>query len=180
MYKGKKVRLRELRLSELDVITEYVNNYDVYSSFTDSAPKAKTYEFQKMWMEAQSGRSDIVSFAIADIETDKFIGTCQLRGIDMRNYVATLSIIIAGNNSGKGYGTDAVNQLLRFGFLELNLNRIQLEVYEDNKAAIALYEKCGFKKEGIKSSQIYRQGKYCTQIVYSILRKEYKYDLLTD
>ena len=178
MYIGNKVNLRELRLSELENILKYVNDYDNYSSFTDSAPVAKIEEFQKRWLLCQNDREDIVSFAIADKDSDAFIGTCQLRAIDLKNYCATLSIIIAGShNSGKGYGYDAVMQLLRFGFYELNLNRIQLDVYDDNISAIKLYEKCGFKKEGIKSSQIYRKGNYSTQIVYSILRKEFIYDI---
>lgn len=177
MYKGMKTTLREVRIDELPKITEYVNNYEAYSSFTESAPRPKSYEYQKLWYEKTIIREDIITFAIAEKETDRFIGTCQLRNIDRLNQVAMLSIIIGdSSSSGKGYGTDALTQLLRFAFLELNLERVELDVYEDNKGAIALYEKCGFKKEGVRKDQVYRNGHYSSQIAYSILKEEFKYE----
>lgn len=178
MYIGDKIKLRELKSEDLNEIMKYVNDYNLYSSFTDSAPLPKTVEFQRLWMENQISNENIITFAIANKDTDDFIGTCQLREIDMQNYLATLSIIIGtSENSGKGYGTDAIKQLLRFAFLELNLNRVQLEVYEDNFPAIRLYEKCGFVREGAKTEQIFRRGKYSTQIVYSILKEDFSYDI---
>lgn len=174
MYKNKNILLRELRLDELDKILNYVNDYEIYSSFTDSAPTPKTYEFQKEWLLYENKREDVITFAIASIEDDGFLGTCQLRGIDLFNEVATLSIIIGSkNHSGKGYGKEAVDLLLNYGFNELNLNRIELSVYEDNIKAIKLYEKCGFTKEGVRREHIYRKSTYHNQFIYSILKDEF-------
>lgn len=173
MYSGKTTVLRELREEDLKDITLYVNDYDIYSDFTDSAPFPKTIEFQRKWME-NSSSDKIRTFAIEIRETHEFIGTCQLRAIDVINKSATLSIIIGKKNvHGKGYGSDAMQLLLRYGFMELNLNRITLQVYSDNKGAIRLYEKSGFIKEGILKKEIYRKGRYFDQLTYGLTREDF-------
>ena len=53
---------------------------------------------------------------------------------------------------GKGFGTDAMNALVDFGFGELGLQRVGLTVAPDNERAIRSYEKCGFVREGIRAA----------------------------
>src|SRR5437879_9941124 len=48
----------------------------------------------------------------------------------------------------RGYGTDAVRTLCRFGFREMNLHRISLHVYDFNPRGVMVYEKVGFREEG--------------------------------
>lgn len=172
MYYGKKVMLRELRESDLPDIMEYVNDYETYSTFTDSAPRPKTEEFQKCWI-AGSTREDLLTFAIADKETGEFAGTIQLRDINRRARRSLFSIVLKPSAQGRGYGTDALRVLLRFAFDELNLHKITLVVYEGNEGGRRLYEKVGFQYEGTLREQVYRQGHYHDQLVYSILASEF-------
>ena len=172
LYYGKKVKLRELRPQDLPDIMEYVNDYDTYSTFTDSVPRPKTEAFQTCWMEG-STREDLLTFAIADIETGEFAGTIQLREINHRARRSLFSIILKPGAQGKGYGTDALRVLLRFAFDEMNLHKITLLVYENNESGRRLYEKVGFQYEGTLRQQIYRQGEYHNQLVYSILSSEF-------
>lgn len=172
MYNGKKVMLRELRPQDLPYIMEYVNDYDTYSPFTDSAPRPKTEEFQTSWMEG-STREDMITFAIADLETLEFLGTCQLREINRACHRSLFSIILKPSAQGKGYGSDALRTLLRFAFEELNLHKVTLMVYESNEGGRRLYEKVGFTFEGTLRQEVYRRGKYENQLVYSILEKEF-------
>ena len=58
----------------------------------------------------------------------------------------------------RGYGTEAVRLLLRFGFLTLNLNNIRLTVHSFNERAIRCYEKCGFKRCGYWPDSWYHDG----------------------
>jgi RimJ/RimL family protein N-acetyltransferase len=73
----------------------------------------------------------------------------------------------------KGYGADAIRTLLRFGFDEMNLNRVDLTVDEDHAAAIACYRKCGFVEEGRMRQAHYTRGRYVDWIVMGILREEF-------
>ncbi len=172
MYHGKKVTLRAMRPQDLPYIMEYVNDYETYSSFTDSAPMPKTEAFQTLWME-HATREDLITFAIADRTTDEFLGTIQLRDINRACHRSLFSIILRPDTRGKGYGTDALRVLLQFAFSELNLHKVTLTVYEGNEGGKRLYEKCGFQYEGRLRQQVYRQGHYHNQLVYSILEREF-------
>lgn len=74
---------------------------------------------------------------------------------------------------GKGYGTETTTLLIRYGFLELNLNRIQTQDMEENIGGWRADEKAGFKYEGTLREAIPRFGTYHNIRVYSILRSEF-------
>ena len=76
-------------------------------------------------------------------------------------------------NYDKGYGTEATKLMLNHAFNNLNLNRIYLKVLEDNPRAIKIYDKCGFKKEGVLRSAVYKNGSYKNLIIMSILKEEF-------
>ncbi|MCH2232515.1 MAG: GNAT family N-acetyltransferase, partial [Crocinitomicaceae bacterium] len=74
---------------------------------------------------------------------------------------------------GKGLGTIATNEIIKYGFHRLNLNRIMLTVSEPNKGGVRAYEKVGFKFEGRLRKACYRDGKFHDKIIMSILKSEY-------
>jgi RimJ/RimL family protein N-acetyltransferase len=73
----------------------------------------------------------------------------------------------------KGYGTDAMQVILRYGFQELNLRRIALDVFEYNPRAIRSYEKVGFVHEGRVREYLWREGRRWDLIYMGILREEW-------
>jgi RimJ/RimL family protein N-acetyltransferase len=77
------------------------------------------------------------------------------------------------NYWSKGYGTDAMNVLLRFAFIEINLRRVTLTVFEYNPRAIRSYEKAGFRHEGRKRQLLHREGKRWDELYMGILREEW-------
>lgn len=62
-------------------------------------------------------------------------------------------------NRGKDIGYFATTEILKHAFNNVNLNRIKLGVLESNTRALKLYEKIGFKREGVKRQSIYKNGK---------------------
>ena len=64
--------------------------------------------------------------------------------------------------------------VLNFGFGIYNLHRIELQVYSFNKRAIHVYEKLGFKREGVLRDYLYFNNQYHDAIVMSILETEFK------
>jgi RimJ/RimL family protein N-acetyltransferase len=126
------------------------------------------------WFEAIQQRSDTVIFGIRLITDDRLIGTCQLHGISCVHRGAELQIRLTADDRGKGYGSEAVQLLLQFGFRDLNLNRVYLQVFETNSRAIAVYEKVGFVREGTLRQAAYVNGEYCGVIVMGILREDYE------
>ena len=75
---------------------------------------------------------------------------------------------------GKGFGSDAMRLMLRYGFTELNLHRVSLNVYAYNLRGIRSYEKCGFKHEGRIREFVLRDGQRSDMLHMGILRSEWE------
>ena len=108
-------------------------------------------------------------------KTDVAVGEVVLNEIDWQNRTANFRIsLFAERYFGKGYGSQAIQLILKFGFENLDLHRIELEVYDFNPRARHVYEKVGFVQEGIKRDVLYWEGHYHSAIVMSMLKPEYE------
>ncbi|NHJ40296.1 MAG: GNAT family N-acetyltransferase [Asgard group archaeon] len=175
MFEGEKVRLRSLELSDLDEIMKVWNNLKLRKYLSTPLPFSRNEEEQwirSTWEERNRGNG--YHFAVENKETKEFIGGGGLLGINNIIRSAELGIAIyAEKNWGKGYGTDTMKVLLKFGFDYLNLNRIQLRVVEFNTRGIKTYKKVGFKEVGRFRASHFWEGKYSDQILMDILRDEW-------
>ncbi|MGF7059057.1 GNAT family N-acetyltransferase [Brassicibacter mesophilus] len=114
-------------------------------------------------------------FFIVNKESDEIVGEVVINDIDWKNRSANIRIaIFQEENYNKKYGTDAMLAVLNFGFGIYNLHRIELQVYSFNKRAIHVYEKLGFKREGVLRDYLYFNNQYHDAIVMSILETEFK------
>ena len=128
---------------------------------------------QLQWLESMAKDKNTMMFAV-ETKKGKLIGCTGLTYIDWKNSRAEVSIYIGDKKyKGKGYGTDTLKVLIDYGFRELNLHMLFGEIFEYNRANIRLFEKCGFKKDGVLRHRLYRDGKYWDSIIYSILDKEW-------
>ncbi len=75
-------------------------------------------------------------------------------------HCASIGIMIHKDYQSKGVGTALMKALIDIADNWLMLVRVELTVFEDNEKAIALYEKLGFEKEGVKKLAAIRNGKY--------------------
>lgn len=73
----------------------------------------------------------------------------------------------------KGVGTALMKALIDIADNWLMLVRVELTVFEDNKRAIHLYEKFGFKKEGVKQLAAIRNGKYVNELIMARINPDY-------
>lgn len=74
---------------------------------------------------------------------------------------------------GKGYGEEALKMTLKWAFEEMNMERVTLDHFMDNKIASSLYDKLGFVKEGVMRHGGKKNGQYIDMCLRSILRDEY-------
>ncbi len=114
------------------------------------------------------------TFLICLLADERPIGEVALSDLDLRIGSAELGIFIGEVDEwGKGYGTDAVNAIVGFGFAELRLERIWLNVDTENGRARRAYEKAGFVLEATLRHDRYEGGRYTSGHVMSILRDEW-------
>jgi len=132
---------------------------------------------EERWFEALLGMKDRYFFIIEIQKGEEWvsIGTVDLFRIDWKNRVVYFGITIGEKTCwGQGYGSDATGTALLFAFHELNLNRVELEVFEDNLRAIRCYEKIGFQHEGTRRKAVFKGGSYHNVWLMGILKDEFR------
>jgi RimJ/RimL family protein N-acetyltransferase len=169
---SRRVALTGLVAEDLPVLFRWINDHDLV---IQNAPyRSVTKQQHKQWFEAIQRRKDVKIFAIRLLDSGKLIGSCQLHSIHDIHRSGELQIRLGeANEQHHGYGTEALQLLLRFAFQELNLHRISLQVFRSNEAAIRLYEKAGFVREGTFRRSACIDGEYLDVIVMGLLREEY-------
>lgn len=174
MIRGRRVYLRASERSDIPDFVRWFNDRDTASFLSQRAPLSVPLEerwFDRM-IESQGKTGH--HFVICLLESDQPIGTIGLFNIDFVDGNAGLGIAIGEKRLwGQGLGSDALMAILDFGFGELRLERIWLEVFDFNPRARRSYEKCGFALEGTQRHAVHRRGEFHDVHLMSILRAEW-------
>ena len=173
---GNLVKLRAVEKTDLDDIMKYWNAYESRIGLGGIIPMSSMMEEDWIKRTHEMAKSQKgYAFAIEHKDTKEFLGTCGIEDFNWLARSAVLGIAIHNpENHDKGYGTDAMKCLLKFGFDVLNLNRIELWVMEYNKRAIHIYEKLGFELIGKKRQAHFVQGSYHDIITMDILKTDFE------
>ncbi|MNO50178.1 putative ribosomal N-acetyltransferase YdaF [compost metagenome] len=172
---GNKITLREYRMEDLDHIRSWVNDEEITRTLSEIFIYPQTLHgtesFLRMILE---GKTDSKGFVISEKDTLEYIGQIDLHKLNWLNRSAVIGIVIGRKDLlGQGYGREAISLLQKFAFETLNLNRLELEVYDFNERGRRCYASCGFKEEGRFRQKIFKNGKYCDVVVMSVLAEEY-------
>ena len=174
LLRGQVVRLTALRKHDVATIVRWEED-TTFLRLLDSGPaRPRTEETISAWLDEVDKATNELMFAIRLIDDEDLIGTVGFDGIEWSNQAAGFAIGLGDrSNWGKGYGAEATQLALVFAFNELGLHRLQLTVFSYNHRAIALYEKCGFKREGVFREYIRRDGQRYDMYLYGLLRQEW-------
>lgn len=115
-----------------------------------------------------------VGFSIATRSDDRLIGHVVLYGATVAARGATLAIILGPDSVGQGFGTDALRLIVRYGFHELGLHRIGLQVWSYNSRALSAYRKVGFVEEGRRREVVFHQGRFYDEVLMGLLASEWQ------
>ena len=174
IIRGEKVYLRPLERDDLDVGMRAINDREISDLVGFDMPFSKA--MSEKWFEDEvmkrHGEREFF-FAICELGSGDLIGQCGFH-----NYApgvrAEVGIFLLPEFTGRGFGTDAMNALVDYGFGELGLERIGLHVSPGNDRAIRSYEKSGFTHEGRLRSFRRRRGEIVDDLVMSIVRKDWQ------
>jgi RimJ/RimL family protein N-acetyltransferase len=177
LFQGKLVRLSSEdpqvmaeALARWNQNSEYFRQLDSDPAHLWSANKLKEW-FEK---NLDSVLPNHMDFGIRTLVGDKLIGFIAFDGLNWNDRDSYVAIGIGEPDFwSKGYGSDAMRLMLRYGFTELNLHRISLTVFEQNPRGIRSYEKCGFKHEGRIREFLLRDGKRSDMLHMGILREDW-------
>ncbi|MFS1513744.1 GNAT family protein [Chengkuizengella sp. SCS-71B] len=168
LFEGEKLKLTSIRETDISHILKWYENADFLNLFTAEAAFPKQASEIKKWIDSTD--SNEYRFAVRLIDSDQIIGVIEIDGILWNHRTAWLSMAIGDKqNWSKGFGTEMLTLALRYAFSELNLYRLQLTVFSYNERAITLYEKLGFKKEGVYREFLERHDMF----LYGLLKDEH-------
>ncbi|MED1797459.1 GNAT family N-acetyltransferase [Brevibacillus porteri] len=174
LFQSEKIYLRKMTGEDVDVYHTWRNDVEVMRT---TSPSMDVYTWDdtsgfvnQVILQASSSKS----YMIVDSHTNRPIGITSLIQIDLKNRNAECIIDIGEKEFwGKGYAREALKLLLDYAFLEMNLHRVSLRVFSFNEKAIKLYDKLGFKQEGISRQFLFREGKWHDLVHMGILQQEY-------
>lgn len=177
LWRGKLVRLCAIEAERDAPIVARWSRDSEYRRLRSSAPARPIMatQIKHGWEADGEMRMGAVSLAIRTLAEDQWIGTVLLDGICWNHGFGWLGIGIGEREFwGRGYGTEAVQIILRYAFTELNLWRVSLSVLAANPRARRAYEKCGFVVEGRVRGLAHIDGERIDEVFMGILRDEWE------
>ena len=99
----------------------------------------------------------------------KLIGIMEL-SIDPKNEKAEAGYWLAKEHWNKGLVTEALHEVIRFGFEDLKLNKIYATHHPNNPGSGKVMQKCGMKLEGVLQEEIRKGDRFIDLVRYSILK----------
>lgn len=173
LIEGKKIYLRPYEPGDVEVLYPalYLSETRRLTGTKQIFSKAGAAAF----IEKMAGDNSRVDLLICVQETNQAVGEVVLNNIDYANRGANIRIgLFREEDFSRGYGTEALVLMLGHAFGMLNLHRVELGVYDFNPRALHVYEKIGFKQEGLIRDQLYYDHAFHNLIMMSILEDEYR------
>lgn len=168
------VYLRALEESDLDLVHKWHNDPELYKSLVGPFHFISRKR-ERIWLEdKQSNWSREVNLAICLKVDRSHIGNIYLHDIHCIHRRAELSIFIGeAQQRGKGYGNEAVHQVIEHAFLDLGLQRLYLLVLKENAPAIKAYKKNGFQIEGELRHHVFKHDKFKDVMIMGLCKNEW-------
>jgi len=170
-----RLTLREMTYDDLDF---YYRHFSIREIVEGSGfPAPKTLEDAKHELDLyvidlfREGKG--FRWGIALKRQKQLIGTCGFYNWVKDAKKATIGYDLNPAHWSKGIMKEALSEMIRFGFEELGLNRIQCTILPENVRSTKLVLDLGFTKEGVLRENAFFEGKYQDDVVFSLLRHEW-------
>lgn len=169
MLRNDAITLKPISLIDTDFILELRNNLEIADQFFSDAP---VYDFEhNNWLKKRNNED--LDFIILDNHSQKRAGRIYLTNINFRHQKCEYGIVLHPESRGKNIAYEASKLLIDYVFQNLPINKIYLEVFEGNLKAIKLYEKIGFKQEGLFKAEYFKNGTFQNVCRMGLFRKEW-------
>ncbi|CCM76999.1 GNAT family N-acetyltransferase [Rhizobium mesoamericanum] len=145
--------IRAVRSSDTEALATLVN----LPGFRAGTLRPPYQSIEETRRHIENGNPDAMRLvATIDEQIVGDIGMTRYRG--RRNHVASIGMGVHDDFTGRGIGSALLAAIIDAADNWLNIMRLELTVYTDNEAALALYRKFGFEEEGILRAYAFRAG----------------------
>lgn len=167
--------LRKMTMADAQDIYEYSSDPEVSRHVLWEAHR--TLHDSRAYLRyilRQYRNGDPSSWGIVLKSTNRLIGTIGYMWWNQENHSAEVGYSLARSQWNRGLMTEALWAVLRFGFEEMRLHRIEAQHEVDNPASGRVMEKCGMHLEGTLRGRLYNKGRYVDVALYAILAEEWR------
>ena len=167
--------IREVEWGDLDDIFILESNPEVDEFNTLGIPDNKNVTKEHLRPFILDQKSEVrkkYCWTIRLLSTLEFIGLAGMTLTADRFKMGELWYNLMPMHWGNGYATEIAKRLIRFGFADLKLHRIEAGVATENKRSIKVLEKAGMSIEGIRRKILPIRGKWVDNYHYAILEDD--------
>lgn len=175
MLETERLILRPFREEDKDFVLEHFSKYEIneYSSFKDLETMEEAIELYER-LFSPSANPDAFRLVMVLKETGAPIGTLGFHRYSKQDNRAELGYDMMKAYWGRGLMIEAVREIIRYGFMEMDLNRIEADANAKNVRSTKLMLNIGFKREGTLRQKFFYKGGFHDAEIFSILKEDWK------
>jgi ribosomal-protein-alanine N-acetyltransferase len=169
-----RLKLRRLKITDVNEILALRSNPEIMKYIP--RPLIKTEEEALEFINTMDTNIDtnkVMNWAITTKKNDKLIGMIGFYRMKPEDYRSEVGYILATEFHGQGVITEALKQVIQFGFEVLKLNSIEAVIDPENGGSEKVLLKNNFVKEGHFKDHIFFEGKFLDSVFYSLLKKNF-------
>jgi hypothetical protein len=175
MIKGKQVGLRAVEKGDLEKFRDWRNIADFRKHFREV--RELSLSDQEAWFDSLQKTKHInFMFTIVDLKTAEPIGAAGILYVNWINRSGDFSFYIGKDGQyidEDGLAEEAAKLLIDYGFNNLNLHKIWMELYEfDTRKLDFFIDSFHFKKDGTLRDNCFEEGNYWDSHIISLLSSE--------
>ncbi|WP_121743718.1 GNAT family N-acetyltransferase [Natronorubrum halophilum] len=167
---GDRVDLRPIEEDDLEFLQREINDPRVWRAIGGSRPINRAQE--QDFFENVVCDDDTVNLLVVADSTP--VGTIGFNSIEWESRRAEIGYWIAPAYHERGYGSDATERLVTYGFDQFGLHKLTARVFEFNEASQRLLESVGFTREGVHRDEAFVDGEYHDTYWYGVLEDEWR------
>ncbi len=165
--------LRRMRVDDADDMFAYARRRDVtkYLTWNPHPDRAYTAEYLQ-YLASRYRVGDFYDWGVTLRENGRMIGTCGFTSFDFGHNSAQVGYVLNPDYWGEGIAPEALRAVIRFGFRELGLHRIEACYIEGNDRSRRVMEKVGMTYEGTRRGAMRIKGEYRNIGTCAVLRED--------
>lgn len=171
MIAGEQIILRALEPADLERCYRWMNDPNIVWTLKSRYPMP--FHLEAEWLEkAVRNSHNERHFAIERRQDREHIGNASIHDIDWVSRSAAFGMFIGDPSAwNRGYGSDAIQTLVRFAFQEMNLRKLRISIFDYNDRGRNVLLSAGFVQEGKLEREFFRDGTYHDIVILSIFNE---------
>ncbi|MHA1719385.1 MAG: GNAT family N-acetyltransferase [Promethearchaeota archaeon] len=179
LLKGQSINLKKSSYEHAKDLYQQIKSPGVLENLTITIEDQNDFQKYLLYIENQWSLNHDFTYSICrkngKISKEIYIGQVSIYNLSFLHSRAEIGIWIGREYWNKGIAKEALELLISHAFTDIHLNRLQSHIFTQNLSSIKLFEKIGFKKEGLNEQYVRKgNGKFNDVFVYALLIENWK------